>query len=309
MAKMTKTTKVAFCDPASLPADAAALRWDLAWPLFFPMCAPGTLPADVKPMLQRSPVMARWYWEQMGWLTGRLHVDAPEVVWFATPPLSEEAREYLTRLASFWCDEVYWEAPGPGAQNRWMAPVMALEASPTTPLLGLVHEPADTGAEQFLSPATGVGRLFLKVQEVSAGASSARLHSHSAADEYYVILKGSGTLRMGRHRQLVSAGTLIAKPTGPGLSTHILADRGEPVTILDIEAYPDARLEAGLVDAMIYADQREVVLFGPGLNAMVPQAAMADTADVFGHYFDGYVRQADGGFVPEAFPAQPPRQD
>ena len=55
--------------------------------------------------------LGRWFWQYMGQVAGRLRPDAPETVWLVTTPLDDGAREYVTRFASFWCDEVYWEYP------------------------------------------------------------------------------------------------------------------------------------------------------------------------------------------------------
>ncbi len=114
---------------------------------------------------------------------------------------------------------------------------------------------------------------------------------------------------MGRHSQRVAAGALIAKPTGPDLTSHIVADQGEPVTILDIEVYADSRLNLGGKDIMAYTDHQEVLLVGLGMEGMVPQSLIGRTEDVFSHYFDGYVRQPDGRVTPTSLPDHPPREE
>ena len=165
------------------------------------------------------------------------------------------------------------------------------------------------GVQRYLLPMLGVGRVSVKVQEVAAGTASARLHSHTAQDEFYLILKGSGTLRMGPHAHPVSAGTFIAKPPGPNLMSQVVADRGEAVTILDMEVYPDPRMFVGAKDMMMYQDHKELVMVGPGWEGMVPQAALQRTDDVFAHYFSGYVRAVDGTVSPRSFPGHRPRGD
>lgn len=287
-----------------LPTDAPLIRWDLAWPLFLPDCEAGSLPEQQPQLLN---IMGRWYWEQMGTVSGRLRADACNTVFFVTPRLSDAAREYLTRLASFWCDEVYWEPPTDSTPNRWQVPAVDLGKLPADPLWAAMTESYPEAVEHSLVPMIGIGRLYMKVQEVAAGAASARIHSHTAQDEYYLILKGSGTLRMGQNSRPVSAGTFIAKPTGPHLTSHIVADQGEPVTILDMEVYADSRIGMGTYDVMAYTDHQEIVLAGLGLEGMVPQKAFGPTDDVFGHYFDGYVRESDGTVRAETFPGHPPR--
>lgn len=297
--------RVSFSDVADgLPGIGPLIRWDLAWPLFLPDCEPGTLPNGQPQLLN---IMGRWFWEQMGMVGGRLRQDAYDTVWFVTPTLSDGAQEYLTRLASFWCDEVYWEVPDAETSNRWTMPAVAVEALPVTPLWSAMTEAYAQGTESHLLPMIGVGRVFIKVQQVAVGCASARLHSHSAIDEYYVILAGSATLRMGRHSLTVSPGTFIAKPTGPDLTSQIVADQGEPVTILDIEVYADSRLGLGGKDIMAYTDHQEVLFEGLGMEGMVPQSVIGPTKDVYRHYFEGYVRQPDGHVTPTPLPGQPAR--
>jgi hypothetical protein len=85
---------------------------------------------------------------------------------------------------------------------------------------------------------------------------------------------------------------LIGKPTGPDLTSQILADRGEAVTILDLEAWPDARQDTK--DLMYYAEFGEIQLHGSGWGAMIPDAALYSAKDKSGHYFMGYRRNLDG---------------
>ncbi len=301
------TVRAILCDERQLELSGGPfVRWDLAWPLFLPDCAPGSLPTGGG--AQRLTIIGRWFWDHMGLMAGRLRPDAPEAVWLVCPtPLSEPAREFVTRLASFWCDEVYWEPPTPATENRWTAPVVNVSDPTASPLTAALTETYSQGQEHPLLAATAVGRMNAKVQVVAAGASSARLHSHTAQDEYYLILNGSGTLRMGERCQPITRGCFIAKPTGPDLPSHILADQGEPVTILDMEVYADARQFIGAKDVMNYADQRELVMDGLGWDGMVPLDTLQATHDVFSHYFDGYERRADGTVTPRPFPGQPAR--
>jgi uncharacterized cupin superfamily protein len=210
-------------------------------------------------------------------------------------------------MASFWCDEVYWTHPDAGVPNQWTDPVINVLDIPNSSLVQSLTFRDAEGTEHYLVPATGVGRVFMKVQEIAPKSASARLHSHSAVDEYYLILQGHGTLRMTSHDLLVGPGTLISKPMGPDLTSHIIADQGEPVTVLDMEVYSDARHYQGLKDVVAYTDHQELMLSGVGWRAMIPQQAMMATDSLQGHYFEGYIRGADGSFTPQSFPGHPAR--
>ena len=118
------------------------------------------------------------------------------------------------------------------------------------------------------------------------------------------MLKGSATLRLGVHRQPLAAGNFIAKPTGPDLPSHILADQGEAVTIFDIQVYPDPRQSLWGQDVMDYPDHQELVLTAIGV---VPQKTFQPRQDVFAHYFEGYLREEDGTVTHRTLPGEPAR--
>ena len=60
----------------------------------------------------------------------------------------------------------------------------------SSPLWNSVTETSAQRMERHLFPMIGVGRGFIKVQQVAEGSASAWLHSHTAQDEYDFILAG-----------------------------------------------------------------------------------------------------------------------
>lgn len=157
-------------------------------------------------------------------------------------------------------------------------------------------------------PLLGVGRGYFKLQVVAPGRASARLHSHTTADEYYFVLSGRGTLRMLSHSVAVGPGMLIAKPTGSDLTSQLVADQGEALSVLDMELWPDSRMEMGTREVVEYSDHEELIMIGPGSRAMVPQKALTPLDGLSAHYFDGYVRERDGSFTAKEFPGHPARR-
>jgi uncharacterized cupin superfamily protein len=288
-----------------------AVRWDLAWPLFLPH-TPGDLPRGHGKELQ---AIARWYWDTMGYLGGFLRQPRGRPIWHLLPRgLKPAGRDMVIRLASFWADEVYqWPAEAvrqarpQDSPNLWVPPVTPLlRGGPSGSLAErLTDTTEDGGTTRFLMPMLGVGRAFFRVEIIPPGKASARLHSHSAVDEYYLILEGRGTLRMASHHRPVAAGDLIAKPTGPDLTSHIVADVGESVTILDMEIWPDTSFQTK--DFVHYPDFGEMLWRGAGWAATAPDTALSDPADFRQHYDDGYRRRPDGGWTPEDIPGAPPR--
>ena len=235
--------------------DHPILRADWAWVLMMPDARPGCLPDAGR--VDQVLTFARWFWESMGRVAGPFKPNAAEVVVVAAPPLDAAARDYLTRLASFWADYVYWLGDAERLpddwdewENHWVAPVAdVMTTPPEDSAWARSTAVLPDGEDRFLLPMMGVGRAFMKVQVVNAGWASARFHSHSAVDEYYMVLSGRGTLRVGGHIVPVGPGQLIGKPTGPNLAASLVADQGEAMTVLDIEVWPDTRRVAGTNDA------------------------------------------------------------
>jgi hypothetical protein len=133
-----------------------------------------------------------------------MRLDRADPVWFVLPPLTPAAEEYVARIASFWDDDVYWvsESGERSGANLWKPPVAdLLRESSESPLdIALKgEEQYGPGRNRVIFPHVGFGRLHIMIVEVAPGGASTRLHSHSADDEYYYILSGKATLRMGSH--------------------------------------------------------------------------------------------------------------
>lgn len=279
------------------------IRWDLAWALFLPESA-GDLPAgDGKQVVP----LARWFWETMGQLGGRLRQDSPETIWCVVPPLTKAAQDFAIRLASFWSDEVYMLWAADPSENVWRPPVVDVFSDPAEDgaAARLVETYGPNEEARYTMPLLGVGRAFMRVEVIPPGSATARLHSHSAVDEYYLILAGKGELRMGTHVTEVGPGSLIGKPTGPDLSSHLVASLGESLTVLDMEVWPDSSLKAK--DLVHYPDTRELFWRGPGWRGLQVDSSLFPATDIRDHYDDGYTRQPDGSWRPASFPGAIPR--
>jgi uncharacterized cupin superfamily protein len=55
---------------------------------------------------------------------------------------------------------------------------------------------------QCLGAAAGSERLYVNIDTVPPGAYSAKYHSHSNQEEFFLILSGSGTLRMASKKAI-----------------------------------------------------------------------------------------------------------
>ncbi len=250
---------------------------------------------------------ANWLWDEFAQVGGTLNADAkPEVV-VTLPELRPEALDFVVRLASFWGSEVRVRNGRSLSADRWQPPTInLLDAREHGPAARRLTRAADDAGstELNLMPLLGVGRSFFSLQRIARGESTARLHSHSAVDELYLILEGRGTLRFNGRRIAVGPGDLIAKPTGPDASSHLLADRGEPLRLLDMELWHVRFTGTATTakDLVVNPDFDELSLRGPGWAAVVPRKALISRAREERHYDEGYRRKKDGGWVPARVP-------
>ncbi|HEU4658743.1 MAG TPA: cupin domain-containing protein [Capillimicrobium sp.] len=69
-------------------------------------------------------------------------------------------------------------------------------------------------ARRDLGTAAGSVRSGLKEVWIAPGAEGHPPHCHSAEEELFVVLEGSGTLLLGDERHAVRAGSIVARPAG-----------------------------------------------------------------------------------------------
>ena len=268
-----------------------AIRVDLAWELFFE--SKSSIPQGHG---ARLIPFTNWLWDEFGKKAGYLNRNSGKELTLAIPELNQEALDFLLRIASFWADEVYVKKGGGVSENLWKKPVVnvfddkTLDGSERS----LVRKD-DQGYQRFFMPLLGPGRAFFRIEEISNGESAARYHSHSEVDEYYLILDGSGTLRYNDKDVIVRRGDLIAKPTGPDATSQLIADRGEPLRILDMEIWHDRPYSSK--DLILNPDFNEILMRGPGWGGLFPKDALASSEDFRNHYDEGYRRTKDGGWI------------
>ena len=93
----------------------------------------------------------------------------------------------------------------------------------------------------------GSEKLYVNIDCVKPGAVSVKYHSHSLQEEFFLVLKGSGTLRVGDKSRPVKQGDFFSKPAGKDNAHQFINDGDEILEILDcgapnkndIVTYPD----------------------------------------------------------------------
>ena len=291
-------------DPPKNVRPENSIRADVGWKLYLPGHM-GDIPSLVKASIT---AFRHWLWWELSTRLGHLKPDKPDTVYILTPPLTGAAMEFIVRTASFWSDEVYVVAPGNGAydiensgENLWTPPVVNLNKSyDGSSAVGKMHEEMESGDHTFYSHVLGAGKSFIRTYTIKTGNTYSRFHSHTAREEFYLVLKGKGTARIGGHRVEISEGDLISKPTGPDLSSQFLADRDEDLKIMDVEIWPEDERKSK--DAVNYPDHGELDLFGEGWDMTIPVDSMLSARDAMENYDTGYRRKADGTWEPADVP-------
>jgi uncharacterized cupin superfamily protein len=100
---------------------------------------------------------------------------------------------------------------------------------------------------KYLGAAAGSEKIYVNIDYVKPGAKSVKYHSHSRQEEFFLILAGSGVLRMKDKESPVRQGDFLAKLAGKDIAHQFINDGSEVLQILDCGlnekdetiAYPD----------------------------------------------------------------------
>lgn len=85
----------------------------------------------------------------------------------------------------------------------------------------------------YLGTAAGSEKIYVNIDYVKPGAKSVKYHSHSKQEEFFLILEGSGILRMNDDETPVKKGDFVAKPAGKEIAHQFINNGSEVLQILD----------------------------------------------------------------------------
>jgi len=85
-----------------------------------------------------------------------------------------------------------------------------------------------------LGESAGSEKLYVNIDYIPPKAYSTKYHSHSQQEEFFLILSGTGTLRLNDEEKLVKQGDFIAKPAAQNVAHTFYNSGNEVLTILDI---------------------------------------------------------------------------
>ena len=116
------------------------------------------------------------------------------------------------------------------------------------PMEAWAREPLYQNRGTRLAVGTAAQKLGASIDTVPPGKRSCPYHFHHAQEEMFIILEGTGTLRVAGEMLPIRAGDVIFIPPGPEYPHHILNTSQAPLKYLSISTretpeiceYPDS---------------------------------------------------------------------
>ncbi|MBI3714849.1 MAG: cupin domain-containing protein [Betaproteobacteria bacterium] len=109
-----------------------------------------------------------------------------------------------------------------------------------------------------VGPLVGAKDLGFSYDEVPPGKTGCPFHTHSAEEEMFFILSGTGTLRYGSDRRKIRAGDFICCPTGGTETAHqIINDSDAVLKYISVSTKSPA-------EVCEYPDSGKIGAFGVG---------------------------------------------
>ena len=109
------------------------------------------------------------------------------------------------------------------------------------PLEAFVRAPLYDSRGARLAPGTAARKLGASVDIVAPGGRSCPYHFHHAQEELFIVLEGSGHLRVAGERLPLRAGDLVFIPPGPEYPHQIINSSDAPLKYLSVSTreYPE----------------------------------------------------------------------
>jgi uncharacterized cupin superfamily protein len=116
------------------------------------------------------------------------------------------------------------------------------------PLKRLLREPLYDSQSARLAPGTAARKLGASFDILAPGKCSCPYHLHHAQEEMFIVLEGSGTLRVAGEMLPLRSGDVIFIPPGPEYPHQIINTSDAPLRYLSISTmetpeiceYPDS---------------------------------------------------------------------
>jgi uncharacterized cupin superfamily protein len=104
-----------------------------------------------------------------------------------------------------------------------------------------------------IGDAVGSEKIYMNIDFVKPGAKSTKYHSHSQQEEIFLIMSGSGVLRLNGEETEIKAGDVVSKPAGKDIAHQFINNGSEILQILDMGTREKS-------DIITYPDENAVYL-------------------------------------------------
>jgi len=86
----------------------------------------------------------------------------------------------------------------------------------------------------LIGHAAGCEKIYVNIDYVKPGGKSTKYHSHSKQEEFFLIMSGTGILRMNEEEIQINTGDVISKPAGKDIAHQFINNSLEILQILDV---------------------------------------------------------------------------
>ncbi|WP_312693751.1 cupin domain-containing protein [Caproiciproducens sp.] len=86
----------------------------------------------------------------------------------------------------------------------------------------------------LIGDAIGCDKFYVNMDFVKPGGKSTKYHFHSQQEEFFMIMSGSGLLRMNGEEVQIGKGDVISKPAGKEIAHQFINNGSEILQILDV---------------------------------------------------------------------------
>ena len=86
----------------------------------------------------------------------------------------------------------------------------------------------------YVGDAIGCEKIYVNIDFIKPGGKSAKYHTHSKQEEFFLIMSGEGILRMDGEEILIKTGNVISKPAGKDIAHQFINNSTELLQILDV---------------------------------------------------------------------------
>ncbi|PKM49695.1 MAG: mannose-6-phosphate isomerase [Firmicutes bacterium HGW-Firmicutes-7] len=86
----------------------------------------------------------------------------------------------------------------------------------------------------LIGDAIGCEKIYVNIDYIKPGSESVKYHSHSKQEEFYLIMSGTGILRIDGEEILIKVGDVISTPAGKDIGHQFINNSSEILQILDV---------------------------------------------------------------------------